>query len=210
MTPRCEQILENGLAAMALPLSSTTQQRLLDYVALLHKWNKAYNLTAVRDPEQMVSRHVLDSLSIMPWVTGPCLLDIGAGAGLPGLVLAMVNPELQVTLVDSNGKKVRFQQHACLALGIDNAVPVHTRIEAFNPPRPFEQIVSRAFSSLTDFVELSQPFLAQGGEWLAMKGRLDTEDTTLPSGVQAHDSVPLNVPGETGQRHLVRVRKTAL
>lgn len=210
MTPRCEQILENGLAAMELPLCSATKQRLLDYVALLHKWNKAYNLTAVRDPEQMVSRHVLDSLSIMPWVTGPGLLDIGTGAGLPGLVLAMVNPELQVTLVDSNGKKVRFQQHACLALGIDNAEPVHTRIEAFKPSQPFEQIVSRAFSSLTDFVQLSQPFLASGGEWLAMKGRLDTEDTTLPSGIQTHENVALNVPGEAGQRHLVRVRQTAL
>lgn len=201
--------LREGLAALSLSLDGRQQAQLLDYLALLSKWNRAYNLTAVRDPAQMVSRQLLDSLSVTPWVRGPRLLDVGTGAGLPGIPLAIARPELACTLLDANGKKIRFVRQAVLELGLDNVQVEQQRIEHFRPARPFDTITSRAFASLVDFVESTERLLAADGQWLAMKGPLaEAESEVLPAGLQ-RDIIPLQVPGEPGIRHLVRVTKHA-
>ncbi|MHB0775028.1 16S rRNA (guanine(527)-N(7))-methyltransferase RsmG [Halomonas sp. WWR20] len=207
MTPACERLLEAGLEHLDLRVSDSARQQLLALLALLHKWNRAYNLTAVRAPEAMVTKHLLDSASVLGAVSGPRLLDVGAGPGLPGLVLAILKPELQVTLLDSNGKKVRFQRQAVLELGLANVTPVQARVESFEAPA-FEQIVSRAFASLGDFVQLTGHLLADQGEWLAMKGRVDDEERmALPDNVEQVECRTLAVPGEAGQRHLLRLKR---
>ncbi|MCK0769262.1 16S rRNA (guanine(527)-N(7))-methyltransferase RsmG [Chromohalobacter canadensis] len=208
MTPGCETRLDTGLAALGVEVDATARERLLALLALLHKWNRAYNLTAVRDPEQMVTRHLLDSASIAAAVRGPTLLDVGAGAGLPGLVLAILDPRLAVTMLDGNGKKVRFQRQAVLELGLDNVTPVQARIETFEHDG-FDQIVSRAFADLATFLTLTGPLLAEGGEWLAMKGRdVETELAALPSEVTLVENRRLTVPGDEAQRVLVRLRRS--
>ncbi|MDV6318432.1 16S rRNA (guanine(527)-N(7))-methyltransferase RsmG [Chromohalobacter sp. HP20-39] len=208
MTPACEARLDSGLAALGVNVDAIARERLLALLALLHKWNRAYNLTAVRDPEQMVTRHLLDSASVAAAVRGPTLLDVGAGAGLPGLVLAILDPRLAVTLLDGNGKKVRFQRQAVLELGLDNVTPVQARVETFEHGG-FDQIVSRAFADLATFLTLTGPLLAEDGEWLAMKGRdVDTELATLPSEVTLVENRRLAVPGDEAQRMLVRLRRS--
>ncbi|WP_277810352.1 16S rRNA (guanine(527)-N(7))-methyltransferase RsmG [Chromohalobacter canadensis] len=208
MTPACETRLDTGLAALGVEVDATARERLLALLALLHKWNRAYNLTAVRDPEQMVTRHLLDSASIAAAVRGPTLLDVGAGAGLPGLVLAILDPCLAVTMLDGNGKKVRFQRQAVLELGLDNVTPVQARVETFEHEHGgFDQIVSRAFAQLATFVELTRPLLAEGGEWLAMKGRdAASELAELPPDVALVERRDLEIPGDEAQRVLVRLR----
>ncbi|MCT8505619.1 16S rRNA (guanine(527)-N(7))-methyltransferase RsmG [Chromohalobacter salexigens] len=206
MTPACETRLDTGLAALGVEVDAIARERLLALLALLHKWNRAYNLTAVRDPEQMVTRHLLDSASIAAAVRGPTLLDVGAGAGLPGLVLAILDPRLMVTMLDGNGKKVRFQRQAVLELGLDNVTPVQARVETFEHGG-FDQIVSRAFADLATFLTLTRPLLAEDGEWLAMKGRdVETELAALPSEVTLVENRLLAVPGDEAQRVLVRLR----
>ncbi|RXE46547.1 16S rRNA (guanine(527)-N(7))-methyltransferase RsmG [Chromohalobacter israelensis] len=207
MTPGCEARLDAGLAELGLEVDATARERLLALLALLHKWNRAYNLTAVRDPEQMVTRHLLDSASVATAVRGPRLLDVGAGAGLPGLVLAILDPSLEVTMLDGNGKKVRFQRQAVLELGLENVTPVQARVEHFTT-RDFDQIVSRAFAQLATFVELTRPLLAEGGEWLAMKGRdAASELAELPPDVTLIERRDLEVPGDAAQRVLLRLRR---
>lgn len=206
MTLACETRLDTGLAALGVEVDAIARERLLALLALLHKWNRAYNLTAVRDPEQMVTRHLLDSASIAAAVRGPTLLDVGAGAGLPGLVLAILDPRLMVTMLDGNGKKVRFQRQAVLELGLDNVTPVQARVETFEHGG-FDQIVSRAFADLATFLTLTRPLLAEDGEWLAMKGRdVETELAALPSEVTLVENRLLAVPGDEAQRVLVRLR----
>lgn len=201
--------LDEGLNALVLTLEDNAYERLVAYVELLHKWNRAYNLTAVRDPLMMMTRHVLDSLTILPWVKGSTLLDVGSGPGLPGMVLAIVRPDVQVTLLDSNGKKVRFQRQAAMELGLDNVTPWHTRIEALDGSVQFDQITSRAFSSLHDFITLSERALAPQGEWLAMRGRLDDDvSEALPAGCHQIDCHALSVPGDVGERHLIRLARS--
>ena len=207
MTPACEARLDAGLAELGLEVDATARERLLALLALLRKWNRAYNLTAVRDPEQMVTRHLLDSASVATAVRGPRLLDVGAGAGLPGLVLAILDPSLEVTMLDGNGKKVRFQRQAVLELGLENVTPVQARVEHFTT-RDFDQIVSRAFAQLATFVELTRPLLAEGGEWLAMKGRdAASELAELPPDVTLIERRDLEVPGDAAQRVLLRLRR---
>ncbi|MGM8850506.1 16S rRNA (guanine(527)-N(7))-methyltransferase RsmG [Salinicola halophyticus] len=205
MTPVCERLLDDGLAALNVEIERPQRQRLLSLLALLHKWNRAYNLTAVRSPEAMVSRHLLDSVSVAFAVRGPTLLDVGSGPGFPGLVLAILNPELQVTLVDSNGKKVRFQRQAVMELGLDNVSCEQVRVESFDAT--FDQIISRAFAALGDFVTLTEPLLAEGGEWLAMKGGLESRELeSLPAHVAIHERLALTVPGvDDAERQLLRL-----
>ncbi|MDR3419275.1 MAG: 16S rRNA (guanine(527)-N(7))-methyltransferase RsmG [Nevskia sp.] len=176
---------------------------LLAYLEELQKWNAAYNLTAVRDPAEMVTRHLLDSLVIAPYVRSP-LLDAGSGAGLPGIPLAIAIPELQVTVLDSNGKKARFLRHAVRALGLGNVEVAEARAEDYRPQRPFAAVTSRAFASLADFVRLTDHLVALNGDWLAMKGKLDDQELQhLPAGVGIVDIKTLKVPGLDEQRHLV-------
>lgn len=200
--------LREGLAEMQLSLSERQQQRLLTFLALLNKWNRAYNLTAVRDEGEMVSRQLLDSLSILPWVTTEDLLDVGAGGGLPGIPLAIVLPEQRFTLLDSNGKKTRFLHQCVLELGLKNVDVIHGRAEDCKPEQPFSQISSRAFSSLDTMVSWCDTLLANKGSFLAMKGQYpDDEVAALPAGWQVSSSHSLNVPGAGGERHLLVVSR---
>lgn len=195
--------LDQGLRLLTLTVNEYQREQLLGLLALLHKWNRAYNLTAVRDIDDMVSRHVLDSAAVMPFVKGPRLLDVGAGPGLPGLVLAILAPELAVTLLDSNGKKVRFQRQAVMELGINNVTPVQARVEQFEAAG-FEQVISRAFASLVDFVTLTRQLPSADGQWLAMKGPgADDELRDLPPGIRLHSRHLLEVPFEAAQRQLL-------
>ncbi|GEN23790.1 16S rRNA (guanine(527)-N(7))-methyltransferase RsmG [Halomonas cupida] len=199
------QRLEEGLKALGITASETQQQRLSALVSLLHKWNRAYNLTAVRDPLDMVSRHLLDSAAVLPHVRGPRVLDVGSGPGLPGLVLAILAPELDVTLLDSNGKKVRFQRQAVMELGLGNVTPVQARVEQFSAPAGgFDQVVSRAFASLADFIGLTRELIAEDGQWLAMKGpAVEGELAQLDADVHQVARLTLPVPFESGVRELV-------
>ncbi len=198
--------LTDGLDALGLSLSPRQHQELLDYLALLHRWNRVFNLTAVRDPAQMVGRHLLDSLAIVPWVQGPRVLDVGTGAGLPGIPLAIALPEIQFVLVDSNGKKTRFVQQAVGELGLPNVSVEQARVEGFRDARGFDTITSRAFADLHDMLRLTSHLRASGGRWLAMKAGLEElERQALPEGLEA-TAVPLQVPGESGRRHLIVVQ----
>lgn len=202
MSDRSAERLDEGIESLGTVLSSAARERLLAFVALLQKWNRAYNLTAVRDPEAMVTRHLLDALSILPWIEGPDVLDVGSGGGIPGLVVAIARPEVNITSIDSNGKKIRFQRQAIFELGIDNAEAVHSRIEQFEG-RDFHQIISRAFAAPGDFVALTRHLLAPGGHWLAMIGRM--EEASVPETVRLVETRALRVPGEQGQRHLMKL-----
>jgi 16S rRNA (guanine527-N7)-methyltransferase len=202
--------LDAGLAAMALDLDSAARDRLVAYILLLARWNRAYNLTGVRDAEDMVSRHLLDSLSALPYVRGECCLDVGSGAGLPGLVLAAVRPDVSWVLLDSNAKKCRFLTHAGAELGLHNVRVERCRLEDFHPSERFSTIISRAFSNLADFVAGTRRLLASGGCLLAMKGR-DPERELAATGNWGGQAevVPVSLPGlEDGQRHLVIVTES--
>lgn len=181
--------------------------RLLTYLELLVKWNRAFNLSAIREPEEMVSRHLLDSLAILPWITGRRLLDVGSGAGLPGIPLALAKPELSVVLLDSNGKKTRFLRQVQLELKLPNVEVIEGRVEVCSPAEPFDMITARAFSQLKDFLQLTRPLLAPNGRWLAMKGRLDKNE--LAELAQEHVKLHvhgLTVPGlEEADRHLIEM-----
>lgn len=194
--------LDQGLLELGLALPEDKRQQLLDYVALLNKWNKVHNLTAVRDPEEMVTLHLLDSLALLPHVQAKRLLDVGSGAGLPGIPLAICLPALHVTVMDSNQKKASFMRQAKAELGLDNLEVVCGRVEDYQPEAPFDVITSRAFSELALFVKLTRHLGTEGGQWLAMKGVYPQEELDkldlVPSQV-----LPLKVPGLQAQRHLV-------
>lgn len=201
------QRLAEGAAALGLHLSAHQQAQLLGLLATLARWNRAYNLTAVRDPLDMVARHLLDSLAIEPFVFGERLLDLGTGAGLPGLPLAIINPQRQFWLLDSNGKKVRFVRQVVLELGLKNVEPVQSRIETYRPGRKFSTIVSRAVAAEDILRTPTVQLLAHPGRLLLMRGRdagagLDT--SSLPGIVaQVHR---LSVPFLDASRHLIELR----
>ncbi|MEE4218535.1 MAG: 16S rRNA (guanine(527)-N(7))-methyltransferase RsmG [Xanthomonadales bacterium] len=197
-------MLRAGLESMGVPAGEARQEAMRAYLRLLERWNRTYNLTAVREPADMVSRHLLDSLSVLPWCTEGRLLDAGAGAGLPGIPLAIANPALDVTLVDSVGKKVRFMNHVKRELGLQNIQPVQARLEVFASDRPFDAIISRAFSSLAAFATAARHLAGNGTRLLAMKGRRpDEEIGELPAWVRVCSVEELDVPGLHEKRHLV-------
>lgn len=198
--------LSDGLAALGLDLAPDRQQLLLAFLGLLAHWNRAFNLTAVRDPAVMVRRQLLDSLAILPWVVEGPVLDVGSGGGLPGIPLAIARPGLAFTLLDSNGKKVRFLRQVVGELELRNVEVIQERIERLDRAAHYRHIVSRAFASLSDLTVASQGLLAPGGDWLAMKGADPSEEiAALPAGLIA-EIHPLRVPGEPAARHLVIVR----
>ena len=206
---RLDRRLCDGIEALKLDLPEAAVPQLLAYLGELEQWNAAYNLTAIRDPQQMVTRHLLDSLAVLPHVQGDRIIDVGAGAGLPGLVLAIARPELSVTTLDSNGKKTRFMRHAVRSLGLANASVVEARVEAFQPDEPFDQVLSRAFASLSDFVTATRELLAPGGQWVAMKGKLESAElSALPSGCRIDATHRLLVPGLSEDRHAVILTAT--
>ena len=202
--------LAQGLMAMNTCVSQEQQEKLLAYLDLLYKWNRVYSLTALKEDDQAVSHHLLDSLSILPFVPAGNLLDVGSGGGTPGIPLAIACPELAVSLLDSNAKKAAFLRQAAIELELKN-VTVHSgRVEQYHPDTGFAAVTSRAFAELADFVSLSRHLLAPKGRWLAMKGvRPDEEIARLPDDVGVDATYPLAVPGIDGERHLVVLRRTA-
>lgn len=188
---------------MQLDISAETQKKLLDYLQLLQKWNRVYNLTAIRDPEQMVSHHLLDSLAVLPHLWPGHWLDVGCGAGLPGVVLAITRPEWQFTLLDSNSKKTSFVQQSIIELGLGNISVNCARVEEFQANEKFDGIISRAFAETSDFVELTRHLLAKNGRWAAMKGTPEQELQRLPGDVVVERIIPLQIPGLEAARCLV-------
>ena len=204
--------LSRGAEELGVRLDEPGKQQLLAYLALLIKWNKAYNLTAVRNPDEMVSRHLLDSLSVAPFVAegGNRWLDVGSGGGMPGIPLAILFPDRQFTLLDSNGKKTRFLTQVKLELGLANLEVVHSRVEQYRPELSFDGITSRAFSSLADFSEWTRHLGNADARWLAMKGvHPDDELQSLPGDFSVRSCEVLKVPGCQGQRHLLILRRTS-
>ena len=200
-----QAILEQGIKDAKLDISAQTQPRLLDYLALMQKWNKVHNLTAVRDADEMVILHLLDSLVVLPFIDAKHLLDVGSGAGLPGIPLAICLPDLQVTVIDSNSKKVSFMRQAKAELGIINLEVLGGRVEEIASTRKFEIIISRAFSDLSLFISLTHHLLDAQGKWLAMKGvypEVELAELAAKTGVTASKVEVLNVPGLDAQRHL--------
>ena len=195
--------LQHGIEQLGITLDADAQRKLLDYLALLHKWNRVYNLTAIRDQQQMVSHHLLDSLAVMPHLWKGRWLDVGCGAGLPGLVLAVVQPDWRFVLLDSNSKKTGFVQQAIIELGLQN-VSVHCkRVEDWQPEDKFDGIISRAFSELGEFLRSTRHLMAPQGCWAAMKGAPEQELEEVPDGCRVEQVIPLQVPGLHAARSLV-------
>ncbi|WP_257644226.1 16S rRNA (guanine(527)-N(7))-methyltransferase RsmG [Luteimonas salinisoli] len=207
--PQTRETLEAGLSA--LHLDTALAAPLLDYLALLQRWNRAYNLTAVREPQAMVTRHLLDSLAMLPHLPAQGrLADLGTGPGLPGIPLAIARPALQVALVESNGKKARFLREAVRSLGLDNARVLESRAEAVDEPGAHDLVTARALASLADILAVGGHLLAPGGRLLALKGvRPDAEIAALPQGWELEALHPLAVPGLDAERHLAVVRRAA-
>jgi 16S rRNA (guanine527-N7)-methyltransferase len=203
-----ESRLAEGLAAMGIALDPPAQARLIAYLRLIGKWNKVHNLTAVREPGQMVVLHLLDSLSVLPHVAGArTLLDVGTGAGLPGIPLAIARPDLAVTLLDSSHKKAAFLRQAKAELALANVEVACERVENWRPQAPFDIVVSRAFAELADFVAQAGHLVAPGGVMLAMKGVHPFEEIArLPASHRVENVVALRVPTLEAQRHLVLLK----
>jgi len=200
--------LEGGIAALGQELSGPRVDALIEFLELLAKWNRTYKLTAVTEPSAMVSRHLLDSLSVLPALAGERVADVGSGAGLPGIPLAIARPDLRFVLLDSNGKKTRFMTHAVGRLGLQNVEVVRTRVEDYAGEGGFDTVLSRAFASLADFVRLAGRLCAPAGRLVAMKGRLRPEELVgLPDGWRVAETIRLAVPGTAGERHLVVVHR---
>jgi 16S rRNA (guanine527-N7)-methyltransferase len=206
MSEHYKSKLAAGIQQLGLDLDVSAIDRLLAYHAMLVKWNKAYNLTSVRDPLDMINRHLIDSLSMVHTVQNEPLLDVGTGPGLPGMIIALIKPDLPVSLLDSNGKKTRFLSQVKMTLNVENATVVHHRLESWHPERKFAQITSRAFATLSDMVAFSRHLLAEDGRFIAMKGLYpEAEIAELPSDIKVLAVNALKVPGTDGERHLVEL-----
>ncbi|TAM99402.1 MAG: 16S rRNA (guanine(527)-N(7))-methyltransferase RsmG [Rhodanobacteraceae bacterium] len=203
------QLLAEGLSAMRLELSSGVQAKLLAYLDLLARWNRTYNLTAVRDPAEMVSRHLLDSLAVLPFVQGRNLADLGSGAGLPGIPLAIARPAIAITLIESNGKKARFLREAVRSLPLANVRVEQARAQ--DATGTFDTITARAFASLADMLAWGGHLLAPEGRWLALKGRADpAEIAAVPGAFRVVAVHALQVPGTDGERCAIELAQSPL
>lgn len=202
-----EQQLRTGADELGIAVTDAEHTALIGYLSLLQKWNKAYNLTAIRDEPGMVALHLLDSLAVHPAVkSANNIIDVGTGPGLPGMVLAIMNPEKRFTLLDSNGKKTRFMFQAKTSLGLDNVTIINDRVEAYHPPQPFDMVISRAFASLADMTSWCQHLRADKGCFLAMKGQYPQQEIDdLKGRFEVSQVTELRVPGVDGERHLLRL-----
>jgi 16S rRNA (guanine527-N7)-methyltransferase len=200
------QPLERGLAELGLELKPQARDKLLDYLGLMQKWNRVYNLTAVREPRRMLSHHLLDCLAVMPHATAPSLLDVGSGAGLPGIPLAIAQPRARVTLLEASSKKAAFLRQVAMELALTNVSVVEERAQAWNTTERFELVVSRALTDLAEFVQLAGRLVAPGGSLAAMKGIYPYEEVAqLPPGWRVGAAVALRVPGLRAERHWIRL-----
>jgi 16S rRNA (guanine527-N7)-methyltransferase len=202
--------LIRGAAEMAVDLSDTQVEQLLEYIREFEKWNKAYNLSAVRDIRQMVTRHLLDSLSVVPWIKSnrefplERMIDVGTGGGLPGIPLAIVFPDKQFTLLDSNGKKTRFLFHVKTLLGLANVTVENRRVEEFDPAQQFQGVISRAFASLQDMTDGCANLVEKGGIFLAMKGLFPQDELEpIAASIRLVETIKLKVADTDGERHLL-------
>lgn len=201
-------LFARGCAQLNVNLPSGAEDKLLDFVALLGRWNATYNLTAIRVPADMVTKHLLDSLSVLPFLKGSRLVDVGSGAGLPGIPLALACPERHFVLLDSQGKKTRFVTHAKSVLGLQNVEVVQSRAEDYRPAKLFATVISRAFASLSDFMRLAGHLGEPDASFLAMKGGIDAgEVQALPAGFRATVH-PLEVPGLMAKRCVVEILRS--
>jgi len=202
--------IEQGVQTMGQEIAPRSAQRISAYIHLLAKWNRTYNLTAVRNLEDMRVRHVLDALAVRPWVkSAGRLVDVGSGPGIPGILLALADETLGVTLIDSNLKMTRFAEAAVRELAIENVTVLRSRVEEV-PASSFDQAISRAFASTADFLRLTDHLVRPGGEWLAMKGRLDErEQQAVADGFICRETIPLSVPALDAARHLLIYQREA-
>jgi len=206
ITKQHEQQLCDGLQQLKVAFDDQHIEQLKNYLVLLAKWNKTHNLTAITDLQQMIDLHILDSLSVLSVINGENLLDVGSGAGLPGLIVAIFKPEIQVSSIDTRGKKIQFQQLAAATLGLHNFQAIHSRVEEYQAPIFFDQIISRAFSSLENFTQLTKHLLSVDGEWLAMKGQLPEQELLVLAetyGIQPLLIKALSIPNVMTERHLL-------
>lgn len=200
--------LSQDLAKAGLQVDAQQQQQLLAFVALLDKWNKAYNLTSVREPAQMLTRHILDSLVVSPHLVGTRFIDVGTGPGLPGIPLAIINPDKEFVLLDSLGKRIRFQKQVAVELGLKNISSVESRVELYQPEQGFDGVLSRAFASVGDMLSWCHHLPTEDGCFYALKGQLaDEEMAGIPEGVKLIETIRLTVPGLDEQRHLLKLVK---
>ena len=198
------ETIQKGAQEMGASLSDETIQTLVNYLSMLEKWNKAYNLTAIRDIDQMISLHLLDSLATLPFITGENIIDVGTGPGLPGMVLAICYPEKRFTLLDSNGKKTRFLTQVKMDLHINNVTVANERVEKHSHQGDYDHVISRAFASLQDMINWTLPLPKDTGNFLAMKGVYPSEEiAALPKEVNVILVEPLNVPNVQAERHMV-------
>ena len=204
---RQQAALRRGLDDLALALPESAQEKLLAYLELLAKWNKTYNLTAIRDPDKMISHHLLDSLAVLPHLPAGMLADVGSGGGLPGIPLAIAEPERRVTLNDANHKKAAFLQQAVIELQLNNADVHAGRVQAWRPAQRFACVITRGFAELADFISTCRHLLAPGGVLAAMKGVFpQAELERVPAGADCRDVRRLQVPLLDAERHLVLCR----
>jgi len=200
--------LEAYLAEINLPTTAEQKKQLLDFVGMLNKWNKAYNLTSVRDPEIMLVRHIMDSLVVSKHLQGERFIDVGTGPGLPGIPLAIMNPDKTFVLLDSLGKRIRFQKQVAFELGIHNISSIESRVEAYQPEQKFDGVLSRAFASIHDMLTWCHHLPAEHGQFYALKGQLsDEEMQQIPAGFAITETIELKVPKLDEQRHLLKIIK---
>lgn len=197
--------LERGIAALGIELDTVARAKLVQYLELLNKWNKVYNLTAIRDMQQMVSHHILDSLAVLPYLWPRSWLDVGCGGGLPGIVLAICRPEWDFTLIDSNSKKTSFVQQAAIELGLKNVKVICGRVEEISGQQ-YDGIISRAFAEVAEFVKLTRHLLQKQGKWVAMKGAPEEELKNLPGDIEVEQIIPLKILGMNAARCLVTLK----
>lgn len=199
--------LENLLTQAQIQLTDLQKDQLIQLVQLLHKWNKAYNLTSVRDPLEMLVKHILDSIVVSPYLQGDHFIDVGTGPGLPGLPLAIINPTKQFVLLDSLGKRISFIRNAVRELGLTNVEPVLSRVEEYQPEQKFDGVLSRAFASLKDMTDWCHHLPKENGYFYALKGIYHEDEVQeLDKKFEVKDVITLNVPELVGERHLIVLR----
>lgn len=200
--------LKEGLIELDVEVTSQQIERLIQYVTLLEKWNKIYNLTAIRDPKEMLVKHLLDSLAVVPHITGNRLIDVGTGGGLPGIPLAIMFPNKQIDLLDSNSKKTRFLIQAKAELNLLNSLIIHDRVENYQPDVLYDGVISRAFASMDDMLHWTDHLLKEGGFWWAMKAQKEFENLNVFSGKErVQDIIELSIPGLQAERMLLKITK---
>jgi 16S rRNA (guanine527-N7)-methyltransferase len=199
-----EKLLRDGLTSLNLPTDDDNVAKLLAFIALIEKWNKTYNLTAIRRRDEMVNLHLLDSVSILPHLEGKRIIDVGTGAGLPSIPLSIFCPDIEFQLLDSNAKKTRFVQQAILELKLPNVKVTHSRVEDFEPEKRFDTVLTRAFASLPEIIELTQHLISENGTLLCMKGQ--TPDEELAAVNAQTTLISINVPHIDAERCLVKIK----